>query len=164
RMQTPAQQRAENFGRTLTLTTADTPLTLNWTLQQPLTEATVTNMYKVRATAKGYRDVGYRAVQPQETAALLPHLYQFVLPIKIADCLHELNQFEKAHQEYLRASRFEQINASLEAPDLWRRLAENVADWGDSLYRDDQTPQATPIYTLLMTDGGVASNSVLYTT
>ena len=81
----------------------------------------------------------------------------------MGDCLHELSQYETAHQEYSARAVSSRSTRPLEAPDLWRRLAENVADVGDSLYRDEETQQALPVYQLLMTDAGLASTSVLYT-
>ena len=160
---TPAQQQAESFGRTFTLRIAGQTINLNWTNQQVLATSAVADLLKARATSAVFIDVGFRPAHPSETAVLLPHLYQLVLPIKMGDCLRQLNQFAQAHQEYLRASQYEGINKALEAPDLWRRMAENVADWGDSLYRDDQTQAAVPVYELLMKNDFLASNSEFYT-
>jgi hypothetical protein len=160
---TPAQQQAESFGRTFTLRTAGQTVNLNWTNQQVLATSAVADLLKVRATSAVFTDVGFRPAHPSETAVLLPHLYQLVLPIKMGDCLRQLNQFAQAHQEYLRASQYQAINKPLEAPDLWRRMAENVADWGDSLYRDEQTQAALPVYELLMKNDFLASSSEFYT-
>ncbi len=160
---TPAQQQAESFGRTFTLRIAGQTINLNWTNQQVLATSAVADLLKTRATSAVFIDVGFRPAHPSETAVLLPHLYQLVLPIKMGDCLRQLNRFAQAHQEYLRASQYEGINKALEAPDLWRRMAENVADWGDSLYRDDQTQAAVPVYELLMKNDFLASNSEFYT-
>jgi hypothetical protein len=121
---TPAQQQAESFGRTFSLRTAGETVNLNWSVQQPLAASAVSNLLNVRATSTMLTDVGFRPVGPSETALLLPHLYQLVLPIKMGDCLHQLNQFALAHQEYLRASQYDGINKALEAPDpgaAWRK-------------------------------------------
>jgi hypothetical protein len=166
-LETDAQKQVDNFERSLTLTQAGKAVTLKWKKDQPVPVSALAEVYRLRTTATGItgvKDVGYKPATAHETAALLPHLYQFVLPIKMGDCLNELSQYEQAQEEYLRASRFGQINAALEAPDLWRRLAENIAEWGDSRYREEETNQALPVYQLLMTEAGLASTSVLYTT
>jgi tetratricopeptide (TPR) repeat protein len=161
---TPAQRQAENFGRTFTTNLTGAPVSLNWTGQQPLAVADVTDLLQVRTTSTIIAEVGFQPYHTSGTALLLSHLYQCVLPIKMGDCLHAMNQFAAAHDEYVRASQSDVINVPLEAPDLWRRMAQNIADWGDALYRDDLTDAAADVYALLVQPDELAPSSLLYTT
>jgi hypothetical protein len=113
--------------------------------------------------ARQIERLGFVPRTPEEVIVSLPHLYHLVLPIKMGDCYHHLGNYAAAQEQYLRASRYEMINLVLEAPDLWRRLAENVVAWGDSLYREGQTQDALPIYGFLMTPESQPSNAFFYT-
>lgn len=164
KLETTAQQRHEEFGRGLSLMVGEKPVTLTWSKQDRLTSATLKEqVYGIRRQAVHLEQVGFKAVTDAETVINLPHLYHLVLPIKMGDCHSRLGEYEAAQEQYQRAASYELINLKLEAPDLWRRIGENVVAWGDSLYRDGETEEALPIYQLLMTEDGRASSSFLYT-
>lgn len=164
RVTTPAQERLEDFGRTIELTAGAEPVRLSWTKQGPLSEAALTGVYQKRTAGAFAEVIGVPIHTPIDVIVNLPHLYHLVLPIKMGDCYQRLGEFAAAQEQYLRAARYQFINLEAEAPNLWQRLAENVLAWGDSLYREEETQQALPIYGLIMTPQTVAANSVLYTT
>ncbi len=165
KLSTPTQERHEEFERKLTLGAGDGQAQLTWNRGKRLTEETLVDaVYRHRAGAKVAGNLGFRARTAEEVAADLPHLYHLVLPIKMGDCHHHLGEFEQAQEEYRRAAGHRFINLNVEAPDLWRRLALNVQEWGDSLYRKGDTEAALPIYQLLMDEARAATDSFLYRT
>ncbi len=163
KLQTPAQERAENFQRTVSFATGAQPLILQWSAKEPLKAATLLSGLSGRVASKHLTGVGLTDRGEAALAVNLPQLYHFVLPLKIADCLHQLQRFEAAHEEYSRASRYELINLALEAPDLWRRMADNVLAWGDALYRAGDGQSALPVYELLLKQDTTPGSSLFYT-
>jgi hypothetical protein len=70
------------------------------------------------------------------TIAYLPHVFGWVLPMAIGDCHAALGSYAEAEREYLSTLQYRHLNTAVEAVNLWLRLAELYADWGDRLYRD----------------------------
>lgn len=99
-----------------------------------------------------------------EAAAYLTHVYAFVLPQSLGDCYNSLGNFERAEQYYLQAAKYTYLNLALEAPALWARLARNIVEWGDNLYRDEKIPEAKTVYSkLIMQDSTPSTSSELFT-
>ena len=159
---TPAQERAEAFTRTIAFIENDDQGVVTWSPKEPLQSDVLADVLRKRRIIADLDGVGFQDREVASTAAALPQLYGLTLPIKIGDCLNRLNRFAAAHEQYERASRYSMINTELEAPDLWRRMAENIAAWGDSLYQEEQTELALPVYGLLMTPTFEKADSVLY--
>ena len=164
-LETPAQEKQDNFARALTVTVDEEPITLQWSKRERLDGRVLRNtLYRGRVNSSAIAQLGFRVREETEAIANLPHLYHLVLPIKMGDCHMHLGEHEEAQSQYGRASRYDFINLTREAPDLWRRMAENVVAWGDSLYRVGRTDEALPVYDLLMGDDRLASDSLFYTT
>lgn len=123
------------------------------------------------ATLKETRDVGllmgYLA-SPTTTVAYLTHLYSWVLPMAIGDCLAALGTYEEAEKEYLYTLNYPFLNQVVESVNLWLRLAELYLDWGDRLYRQARNDvseygKAREQYEkVLRLDNTINGNSPLY--
>jgi len=101
-----------------------------------------------------------------DKALQLPHLYLYVIPVALGDCYNVLGEFQTAQSYYLHAADYQFINTALEVPALWTKLAQNVLEWGDRHYRNDEFPEALEVYrTVLEPPGGgslVFAGSPLY--
>jgi len=69
------------------------------------------------------------------TVAYLPHVYFWVIPMAVGDCLAALGAHAEAEKEYLSTLEYKYLNRVVESVNLWVRLAELYLDWGDRLYR-----------------------------
>ena len=122
-----------------------------------------TKYYEQRATLKTLGSVilGYR--ETTDWAVNLPHLYLYQLPVCIADCYHNLREFNKAEEFYLKASGYQFINTTIEVPALWIKMTQNYLDWGHSLYKNDEVPTASKVYMKVITpDDKTPADSPLY--
>ena len=72
---------------------------------------------------------------PIHMVAYLPHMYFFVIPMSIADCLMGMGNLEEAEKEYLSVLPYPFINKTYEIPKLWTRLAQVYLEMGDNAYR-----------------------------
>jgi hypothetical protein len=122
------------------------------------------NYYEARVTSSSLDRVGMKASLPSDVALDLPHAYYYVVPLGLAECYHALGDFATAETRYLEAASYQYLNAVIEAPYLWQRLATLYLDWGNSLFRNDQAPDALPIYTRVITPDATVPMSALYTT
>ncbi|HYV39554.1 MAG TPA: hypothetical protein VE988_27955, partial [Gemmataceae bacterium] len=121
-------------------------------------------VYEKRVANTDLLAVAMRPFQPSDVALNLPHNYYYVIPLGLAECYHALGQFETADSYYFQAASYQFLNAEIEAPYLWLRLATLYLDWGNFLFRQEQAPDAFPIYQrVLMADDTVPTSS-LYTT
>lgn len=72
---------------------------------------------------------------PIQMVAYIPHMYFFVIPMSIADCLMGMGNLPEAEKEYLSVMPYPFINKAFEIPKLWMRLAQMYLDMGDDAYR-----------------------------
>ncbi|MBC7870112.1 MAG: hypothetical protein H7Y09_04685 [Chitinophagaceae bacterium] len=72
---------------------------------------------------------------PIQMVAYLPHIYFFVVPMSIADCLVGMGNYQEAEKEYLSVLPYPFINKAAEIPKLWVRLAALYMEIGDDAYR-----------------------------
>jgi len=78
--------------------------------------------------------------------AYLPHMYFYVLPMSIGDCLAGLGNLDDALQSYLSVLPYPFINQNVEIVKIWTRIAQIYLDLGDQAYRkakDDVTAFGT---------------------
>nr|WP_320192893.1 hypothetical protein [uncultured Desulfobacter sp.] len=93
----------------------------------------------------------------------LPHMYSFTLPVCIGDCYHHLGEFQKAFNQYKKASSYQYINQAYEIPSLWMKIAKNYLEWGDFYYKDYNPEEAITQYTKVITiKDTVPNDSFLY--
>ncbi len=78
--------------------------------------------------------MGYLEV-PTITIAYLTHVYSWVIPMAVGDCLAALGSYKEAEHEYLSTLKYPYLNQAVETVNLWLRLADLYLDWGDRLYR-----------------------------
>jgi hypothetical protein len=69
------------------------------------------------------------------TVAHFPTIYYFVLPMSMGDCFAEMGDFDLALREYTSVLPYPDLNAEVEIPKLWMRLADLHLRWGDWHYR-----------------------------
>jgi hypothetical protein len=121
-------------------------------------------VYASRVNLAVLPDVLAQPISGGDFVLSLPHLYYFVIPMGLGDCYTALGDWTNAETQYLVAAGYQYINTQIEAPQLWSKLATLYVLWGDSFYRDDDAPNATPIYERVITQGGAVPASALYST
>lgn len=132
--------------------------------KQPAATNLLQTIYQPRVMAQTIKDLIWRPNSDGELSAYLTHLYAFVIPQALGDCYHALGDFARAEKYYLQAANYTYINQKLEVPALWARLAANIVDWGDRLYRQEYIEECQDIYARLITrDGTAPDDSPLYT-
>lgn len=67
--------------------------------------------------------------------AYLPHMYFFVIPMAIGDCLVGMGNLTQAATQYQSVLPYPYINKNFEIIKLWTRLAQVYLDLGDKYYR-----------------------------
>ncbi len=105
---------------------------------------------------------------PIQMVAYLPHLYFFVIPMSIGDCLAGMGDLDAAITQYQGVLGYPFINQDVEIVRLWTRLAQAYLDLGDAAYRnarDDSTAftaARTAYENIVLIDSTVAVTSPLY--
>lgn len=105
---------------------------------------------------------------PVQMVAYLPHMYFFVVPMAIGDCLMGLGNLSEAEQNYLSVLPYPYINREYEIVKLWTRLAEVCLDMGDAAYRRAKDnvaafAEAKQLYEkIVQSNNTLNSNSSLY--
>ncbi len=120
-------------------------------------------VYADRVTKVELVDIIRRPTQPSDLPLWLPHAFYYVIPLGLAECYHGLGDFENAEQYYLEAAGYEFLNAEVEAPYVWHRLATLYLDSGNSRFREDDPAGALPIYTKVIGADDSEPVSALYT-
>src|SRR5437773_1816264 len=106
----------------------------------------VASLYDVRRAQNSALNLRWAFDTPAAFALQLPHIREFVIPLCQGDCYHALGDFPRARDAFLQVASYPYLNAAIEAPLLWKRLAQNYLDWGDSLFRNDLSADALAIY------------------
>jgi hypothetical protein len=102
------------------------------------------------------------------TVAYLTHVFYWVIPMAMGDCLAALGSYKEAETEYLSTIDYKYLNEVVESVNLWIRLAELYLDWGDRLYRQarndvSEFAEAKEKYELVMRlNNSLNLNSPLY--
>ncbi|MGP1373758.1 MAG: hypothetical protein ACTS3T_13090 [Almyronema sp.] len=102
------------------------------------------------------------------TVAYLTHVYAWVIPMAMGDCLVALGDYAAAEREYLSTLNYRYLNEVVEVVNLWLRLAELYLDWGDRLYRQarndvSEFSKAREKYeNVLLLNNTIRSSSPLY--
>jgi hypothetical protein len=105
---------------------------------------------------------------PVQMVAYLPHMYFYVVPMAIADCLEGLGNLAEAEEELTRILSYQFINKNTEIVQWWTRLAELYLLMGDEKYRhakDDPAKwaEARVFYEhIVKANGTITANSPLY--
>jgi tetratricopeptide (TPR) repeat protein len=129
----------------------------------PSAEMVTSKLYDVRISAANLADLTVNIADGASASVYVNHLYSFVLTMKIGDALHGLGRYAQAEASYKQAAAYKYLNQAYEAPAVWLKLAANVMQWGDSLYRDEQIEAAKTQYEKFVTeDFDAPATSFLY--
>lgn len=133
--------------------------------RRPEPSTLIAEVYEPRIAATAISELAVKLVHTAQTGAYLPHVYSFVIPQALGDCYHELGDYRRAEEYYRQAAGYSYLNAAIEAPALWVKLAENTLAWGDSLYKGEEVEACQPVYAKLVTrEGTVPTDSMLFDT
>jgi len=120
------------------------------------------SIYEARATKESFSDLRLAIDGPAAATLNLTHLYGYALLVKIGDAYNALGQFRQAEANYLEAASYSFLNAALEGPVLWTRLARNAIEWGHARYKSGDLPGAKEQYGKLITETQSVPTSFLY--
>lgn len=127
------------------------------------TQAVKGTIYAAHAAAATLPDRLMQPVTVVDRALTLPHDYFYTIPLGLAECYQALGDWAHAEQNYLTAAGYEYINKAIEGQYIWQRLGQLYIEWGDSLYRADDTQAALPIYEKVLNANGTVPNTPLWT-
>jgi hypothetical protein len=151
-------------GRTTATIVAGKAVSFVWASGEGAPIATITNnVYQARITLTSLPDSLLFPLFPSDVALALPHDYYYVIPLGLAECHHALGDYATAETYYLRAAQYQYLNAAVEAPYVWLRLAKLYLDWGNSLFINGNAAAAVPIYSNVVTPDWKVPTSQLYT-
>ncbi len=103
-----------------------------------------------------------------QMVAYLPHMYFFVIPMCIGDCLAGMGDLLQAADQYSSVLPYPFINKNYEIVKLWTRLAQVYLDMGDKAYREAKDdikafgPARTAYENIAFSDNTLNTNSPLY--
>ncbi|WP_447759879.1 Tc toxin subunit A-related protein [Sphingopyxis panaciterrae] len=118
----------------------------------PTADMVMSKLYDVRVSAVNIADLIVNIADGASASVYVNHLYSFVLTMKIGDALHALGRYLQAEDSYKQAAAYKYLNKAHEAPAVWLKLAANVMQWGDSLYRDEKIEAARAQYEKFVTE------------
>jgi tetratricopeptide (TPR) repeat protein len=157
-VETQAESTERIYAKELGLLVGGTVLKVKWTAGTVVpAQQIISNIYEWRIAQKSLKDVIWPHQLPSDFAVQLPHIYLYVIPVAMGDCYHALGEYSTAEACYLKAADYQYINENLEIPNLWKKIAENVSEWGDMLYKDDEYEEALNIYHKVLEPPGTAS-------
>ncbi|MBA3588459.1 hypothetical protein [Methylibium sp.] len=137
---------------------------VTWNAGEALSaDLVLSTVYDKRRTVAMLPDALIEPKRPADMAVGLAHAWYYETPLGLGECHHAMGNWSSAEQWYLRAAAYSYLNASVEAPYVWTRLATLYFDWGNSLFRDEDAPAALPLYERVLTTDGQAPASDLYT-
>ena len=105
---------------------------------------------------------------PATFVAYLPHMYFFVAPMAIGDCLAGMGNLNEAADQYAAVLVYPFINKSVEIVRLWTRLADTWLEIGDVAYRNARDDVAAfavaqaAYEKIVKADGTLQNTSPLY--
>lgn len=108
------------------------------------------------------------AATPAQMVAYLPHMYFFVIPMAMGDCLAGLGDLEAAEKTYIAILAYPYLNLAIEAVELWTKLAGVYIAMGDAAYRAARDKRAAftdakkHYERIVRTDGTLNLKSPLY--
>lgn len=137
--------------------------TVSWTAgDAPPIEDLKAKIFERRIHLKLLPDILIRPENPADAAAALPHVFAYETTLGLAECHHALGQWAAAETWYLQAANYQYLNATVEAPYVWGRLAELYRDWGNQLFRGEDPAAALLIYEKVIAADGTEPTTDLY--
>lgn len=137
---------------------------IRWSVDQPpAADLLLERVYRPRLNASTIAGLRWWCGTEATTAAYLTHLYAYVIPVGLGDAYAESGNFDRAETYYLQAADYSFLNAALEAPALWVKLAQNTLAQADAAFRAEDTETAKAAYAkLVRTDGTPDLTAPLY--
>lgn len=121
------------------------------------------SVYQPRRFAKTLEHLQFHEVVTTNFVSYFVHLYYFVLPIAIGDTYLAQGRFAKALSEYKSVLAYPFLNAGIEAPYVWLKIAGAYQQWGDRLYRRGRDGMAQGKYRQIINlDLSIPTTSDLY--
>lgn len=158
-------QARSDLKEKLLITTGAKKTVVNLT-QQNAASIIKSSVYEARVNLKQLDGLYIAAGHIDDFYISLPHLYYFTLPMSIADCYFEMNDFRPAAKFYRIASQYTYINKTVEVPLVWQKMAANYVEWANTLYRAKKTAAAKKHYEKVVTlknkEPVIPVNSELY--
>jgi hypothetical protein len=150
--------------RTYAFRLGDAVQQVQWTAgTAPAVDTLLASVYDARRSLTVLPDVLLDPQRPADVAVGAPHAWYYETPLGLAECYHAVGDWAAAETWYLRAASYDYLNAAVEAPYVWRRLAGLYLDWGDALFRGDDPAAALPVYEKVLTADSHEPASPLYT-
>lgn len=138
--------------------------TVSWAAgAAPAIDGLRAEIFERRTMLKVLPDILIRPENPADTAAALPHVFAYETTLGLAECYHALGQWATAETWYLQAASYPYLNAIVEAPYVWGRLAELYRDWGNQLFRGEDPAAALLVYEKVIAADGTEPVADLYT-
>lgn len=157
-VQTKTEQNERSYTKELGVLAGGKTVKLQWSKGGAVpADPIINNVYKTRVDYTNMVDVVWRYDLDTDFALKLPHIYYFEIPIALGDCYNGLGDFDTAESYYLGAANYQYINNRIEVPALWRKIAENVLEWGNGLYQNGQYQDALGIYRKVSEPPGTAA-------
>jgi hypothetical protein len=97
--------------------------------------ANVKNFLQTVADTQNLELVTNFWISPSQVIAYLPHMYFFIIPMAIGDCLAGMGNLLQAEEQYRSVLPYAFINKKFEIVKVWTRLAQVYLDLGDEAYR-----------------------------
>ncbi len=119
---------------------------------QPKPSDLIARIYRPRLEAEGLPQLRLILSNRIDSGLYLDHTYSFVIPWALGNCFHALGEYARAESYYLQAAKYRYLNPRFEGTRLWVKIAENILEWGDTHYREEQIEAATEIYCKLMNE------------
>lgn len=150
--------------RSYTARIGDATKTVAWSAgDAPAVNDLLAQIYAPRISLTVLPDVVLKPKRPADVAVGLAHAWYYETTLGLAECQHALGQWASAETWYLMAASYQFLNAAIEAPFVWGRLANLYLHWGDALFRDGDSQAALEVYSKVIQLDGTAPASQLYT-
>jgi len=150
--------------RTYAFLVEDQVQQVSWTVgESAATDELIKAVYESRVALTRLPDVLMQPVKAADVAIGLAHAWYYETALGLAECYHALGAWTDAETWYLRAAGYQYLNAAIEAPYVWSRLATLYLDWGNAYFRSGDAASALPVYEKVLTVDGAAPATPLYT-
>lgn len=138
--------------------------TVSWQkAKTPSVESLLAAGYESRLTAKSHFDLRAVVFTGADLSVQLAHLFYYVIPVGLAEAYAGLGDWTAARMWLYRAADYPYLNAELEAPALWLRIAQTHLGEGDVLYKSDEFAKALAAYGGIVAADNTAGDAPVFT-
>ncbi|OJF11385.1 Tc toxin subunit A-related protein [Couchioplanes caeruleus] len=138
--------------------------TVSWQkAKTPTVESLLSAGYESRLAAKSHADLRAVVLTGADLSVQLAHLFYYVIPVGLAEAYAGLGDWAAARTWLYRAADYPYLNAELEAPALWLRIAQTHLGEGDALYKADEFAKALAAYGGIVATDGTSGDAAVFT-